>query len=83
MKRNFFVAAGIVMLLAACGSSTNTGGDKDTKQSVDTTQVFNFDSTALAAGAKYYQCPMDLEVISDKQGMCPKCGMELAEMTKQ
>ncbi len=29
-----------------------------------------------AAAAKYF-CPMDLDVISDKPGSCPKCGMAL------
>ncbi|MCE5229330.1 efflux RND transporter periplasmic adaptor subunit [bacterium] len=32
---------------------------------------------SLAPGAMYYQCPMDKEVISDKPGDCPKCGMHL------
>jgi hypothetical protein len=83
MKKIFFLAASLVMLLTSCGNSTSTSGDKDTKQTVYSTQVFNFDTTALAAGAKFYQCPMDLEVISDKPGTCPKCDMELVEVTKQ
>ncbi len=29
--------------------------------------------------AKSYTCPMHPEVISDKPGKCPKCGMELIE----
>jgi len=29
--------------------------------------------------AKTYTCPMHAEVISDKQGKCPKCGMDLVE----
>ncbi|MFN7948725.1 MAG: heavy metal translocating P-type ATPase [Blastocatellales bacterium] len=32
--------------------------------------------TAAVAGAKYV-CPMDPEVVSDKPGACPKCGMAL------
>lgn len=32
--------------------------------------------TSAPAGAKYI-CPMDLEVVSDKPGACPKCGMAL------
>ncbi len=32
--------------------------------------------TAAPAGAKYV-CPMDPEVVSDKPGACPKCGMAL------
>ena len=28
---------------------------------------------------KLYTCPMHPEVISDKPGKCPKCGMDLVE----
>lgn len=28
---------------------------------------------------KIYSCPMHPEVISDKPGSCPKCGMNLVE----
>ncbi len=28
---------------------------------------------------KIYTCPMHPDVISDKPGKCPKCGMELVE----
>jgi hypothetical protein len=31
---------------------------------------------------KVYTCPMHPEVISDKPGKCPKCGMELIEKKK-
>ena len=26
-----------------------------------------------------YTCPMDKDVVSDKPGKCPKCGMDLVE----
>ena len=31
-----------------------------------------------SAGAKY-TCPMHPEVVQDKEGSCPKCGMKLVE----
>jgi Cu+-exporting ATPase len=34
------------------------------------------ESVKLSANAKYF-CPMDPEVVSDKPGSCPKCGMAL------
>ena len=80
-KHILFIAAGIVMLVA-CKPSTKTS-EKDSKAAVDSTQVFNLDTTALAAGTVYYQCPMDPEEISDKPGTCPKCHMELESKTKQ
>ena len=81
-KHILFLAAGIVMLLA-CKPSTKTNDKNATVQSADSTQIFNLDTTALAAGAVYYQCPMDPEEISDKPGVCPKCGMELEPVTKK
>ena len=30
---------------------------------------------------KVYQCPMDLDVLSDRPGIDPKCGMKLVEVT--
>jgi len=36
----------------------------------------------LPAGADYYDCPMHPEVVSDKPGDCPKCGMHLEKKTK-
>lgn len=36
----------------------------------------------VAAGAEYYVCPMHAEVVSNKPGDCPKCGMHLAKTTK-
>jgi len=81
MKKHFlFIAAGIVML-GACKPSTKT--NDGAKVSADSTQIFNLDTTTLAAGTVYYQCPMDLEEISDKPGACPKCGMDLEPMTKK
>lgn len=79
-KHILFIAAGFAMLIA-CKSSTKTD-NKEAKISADSTQIFNLDTTALAAGTVYYQCPMDLEVISDKPGICPQCDMELEKMTK-
>jgi hypothetical protein len=82
MKKNFLLAAGILIMLGACKPSTKTS-DKDAKVNADSTQIFNLDTTTLAAGTVYYQCPMDMEEISDKPGTCPKCGMALEPMTKK
>jgi membrane fusion protein, copper/silver efflux system len=36
--------------------------------------------SAAGAAAVMYTCPMDPEVVSDKPGSCPKCGMDLVKM---
>ena len=51
---------------------------------VSTALVFNACSGSSKSGTeqtvkKEYTCPMHPEVISDKPGKCPKCGMELVE----
>lgn len=45
-------------------------------------QVWKSGSSSAFAGSSKYQCPMHPEVISDKPGKCPKCGMDL-KLTKQ
>ena len=41
------------------------------------------DTTKMAKGTIFYQCPMHLDVISDKSGSCSKCGMDLKAVTKK
>ena len=41
-------------------------------------EVTDFDAPALAVRVEY-TCPMHPEVVSDKPGSCPKCGMDLVE----
>ena len=40
------------------------------------------DTTAVVKNGIQYQCPMHKEVISDKPGKCPKCGMKLVQKKK-
>jgi Cu+-exporting ATPase len=65
-------------LVSACGSNKN-------EQPADnnTSQTFNLDTTKLKSGGEFYQCEMDPEIISDKPGDCPKCGMELEKKEKK
>lgn len=45
----------------------------------------NSDKTNLqqSATVQKYTCPMHSEVVSDKPGKCPKCGMELVPMKEE
>lgn len=53
---------------AACG-----GGSSESKANADTSAHDGM------TAAVQYTCPMHPEVISDKPGKCPKCGMDLVE----
>lgn len=81
-------AATLAMMLSACNNSSTSGekagtADSPNSSATNTSQVFNLDTSTLASGATFYQCEMDHEVISDKAGECPTCGMELTELKKQ
>lgn len=80
MKKIIFLSAtAFILILGACKSSS-TNSDK--KDSVGASQTFNLDTTKMKSGDPFYQCTMNREVISDKEGKCPKCGMDLTKMKK-
>ena len=70
----------IVLALGACNNNQSTNNKSET---ADTTKIQMLDTTKLSKGEVFYQCPMDLEVISDKPGTCPKCGMDLEKIEKK
>ncbi|MBL0103597.1 MAG: hypothetical protein IPP51_07515 [Bacteroidetes bacterium] len=55
----------------------------DSAKSKVSSQVFNLDTTKLKSGDAFYQCEMNPEVLSDKPGSCPTCGMDLSEIKKK
>ena len=67
MKKIFFItlfALATVFAFYACGGNkTSKGSATEQKQAVKT----------------IYTCEMHPEVVSDKPGKCPKCGMELVK----
>ena len=89
MKGAIIILAGVLALMVeSCMSPTNKNeqtksNDTTTTQSVNAPQIFDLDTTKLKSGETFYQCSMDLEVLSDQPGSCPKCGMDLSEMKKQ
>lgn len=64
MKKIFlFIAIAIVSIAAIACESTEKKNTEDTHQ----------------VSGEVYTCPMHPEVISDKPGSCPKCGMDLVK----
>ncbi|MDQ3142862.1 MAG: hypothetical protein M3Q56_11515 [Bacteroidota bacterium] len=80
MKKTIILSALVMMMFGAC---TNSSTKSEPAKSQNVTQTFNLDTNTLKSGQAYYQCPMDLDVISEKMGPCPKCGMALEIRTKQ
>lgn len=66
MKRSLLVI-GFVLI---AGLMFNSCGRSSTKEKQSTTKEVT---------KVQYTCPMHAEVISDKPGDCPKCGMALVE----
>jgi hypothetical protein len=57
-------------------------GEKDANElSIVRDKNVNIDSLDSNKDGFLYQCEMDYDVISDKPGTCPKCGMELKKVT--
>lgn len=70
-----------VIALISCKGSSNKNEKSGDVNPIETAN--SLDTTKLAKGTIFYQSPMDLEVISDKPGSCPKCGMDLEQVMKQ
>jgi protein involved in sex pheromone biosynthesis len=87
MKKTAFLSVAIMsLLLSACNSTMNNNNHMesgDSAKSKVSSQVFNLDTTKLKSGDAFYQCEMNPEVLSDKPGSCPTCGMDLSEIKKK
>jgi len=83
----------VVATLAACSGGTSAtvpAADTTAKVSTDTSaKMVAMDTNKMAmdtmkmsstASTVKYTCRMHPEVISDKPGKCPKCGMQLVEV---
>ena len=78
MKKVIMLSVCSIMFFAACNNSNNNNNAK-----TNVVQPGTFDTTKLAPGTAFYQCPMDAEVVSDQPGTCSKCGMDLEKVEKK
>lgn len=79
MKKNILILVCLAVLgifFAAC--SNNTGSKTDTTGKADSSSSMK-DTSMMKQVAVVYTCKMHPEVISDKPGKCPKCGMDLVK----
>jgi Cu(I)/Ag(I) efflux system membrane fusion protein len=66
MKKSLLLI-GFVLLAALMFNSCGSSSSKEKQQ------------TTKEVSKVQYTCPMHAEVVSDKPGNCPKCGMTLVE----
>jgi hypothetical protein len=79
MKKTIILSAAVVAFAFSACNSTNPA--EQTTESTE--QNFKLDTTMLKSGESFYQCSMDPDVVSDKAGACPKCGMDLEKKEKK
>ena len=75
MKNKILIIASLAiftLVFSSCGNS-----------STENKEATSIDTTKLKTGDVFYQCEMNPEVISDKAGTCPKCGMDLVKVEKK
>lgn len=73
MKTKFFYSMILAVGLIFAGSATLNA------QTTTTTTKQTTTKTTLKPVAKKYTCPEHPEVVMNKPGKCPKCGMALVE----
>jgi hypothetical protein len=79
MKTSKWTIAAL-MAVALAGITIGISGctEKEAGQSQSQSDNQNTNQTAQPHPVQY-TCPMDPDVVSDKPGKCPKCGMDLVE----
>jgi hypothetical protein len=86
MKKVIMLSAvAFALTIIACNNSetkteTSSSAAKDTTKTVAPN---NLDTTKLASGTTFYQCPMHPEELSATPASCSKCGMDLEKVVKK
>ncbi len=89
----FACAASLSIALTACSDHAGTTTGNDPTAAISSIAAVNpaavnsvalnsaaaKDSVPMKKAAVVYTCKMHPEIISDKPGKCPKCGMELVK----
>jgi len=74
MKVTHKLAMIAAVALLAIAAVNGTGCKQSSTPSTPPQQTTNATATTIQ-----YTCPMHPEVVQDKPGKCPKCGMDLVE----
>jgi hypothetical protein len=75
----FACAAFFSVAFYACSNNAGNSTDNTAAAIKPDSSSARMDSIPVKQAAVVYTCRMHPEVISDKPGKCPKCGMELVK----
>jgi hypothetical protein len=75
MVKMITASLGVALMLAVPGCKPANSGDSSGSMKMNGDSSMSTASTMPAATT--YTCTMHPEVVSDKPGKCPKCGMDL------
>lgn len=78
MKKYILSLAGLVLIAIAFTACSNNASVNTAADSSATTTASK-DKAMTKTTATVYTCKMHPEVLSDKPGKCPKCGMDLVK----
>ena len=76
MNKLFISLVGLALLIGIVGCKHDKGNDSMGSMKMEGNDSMGAQPTTLPAAMKY-TCTMHPEVVSDKPGKCPKCGMDL------
>jgi len=72
----------LVALLLAAGPVAQAGTEPGQEAPAAPAKHKATTKKKAAKKAEKYTCPMDPDVVSDKPGKCPKCGMDLEKVSQ-
>lgn len=78
MKKVFFIAIALTILLVACNANTEKAKESTETKSTETTTKEEVQPVVQ----QLYSCSMHPEVIGKKDESCSKCGMKLTVPVK-
>ncbi|SHG23535.1 hypothetical protein SAMN05444396_106159 [Flavobacterium segetis] len=84
---NFSLLLGLFLIITSCKQQISKDNSNKESHMMNDSTMMKHDSTIMSNDHKMmdnnksYSCPMHPEVIGSKGDKCPKCGMELEQIT--
>ena len=84
---NFSLLLGLILIITSCKQQTSQDNSNTESHMMHDSTMMIHDSTMIQNSDKKmdtnisYSCPMHPEVIGSKGDKCPKCGMDLEQIS--